>query len=165
MVALLGLGWMPLAQAQVKIGFVNVGKVLDQAPQAEDARTRIEQEFAPKDRELLAQQKEIRTLEDNLIRNAAVMSNSERQKQETEIRAKKREVRRSQDEFREDLNLRRNQELAKLQQQVAEVIRAMAKAEDYDLVVTDGVIFAGERVDITDAVIERLLTEFNNTGG
>ena len=144
------------ASAEVKVGFVNVAKVLELAPQAEAARNRIEKEFAPKDRELLEQQKDVRGLEDRLVKNAAVLSESER-------RATKRELRRAQDEFREDLNLRRSQELSKLQQKVTEVIQALAKAEQYDLIVSDGVIFAGSRVDITDKILERLRADFKSS--
>ena len=151
-----------VALAQFKVGFVNIPKVLEKAPQAESARTRIEKEFAPRDRELLDRQKEIRSLEDRLVKDGAVMSASERQRQEGEIRATKREIRRLQDEFREDLNLRRSQELSKLQRKVTEVIQSLAKAEKYDLIVTDGVIYAGERVDITDKIIGRLNTEFKS---
>ncbi len=151
------------ALAQVKVGFVNISKVLDKAPQAESARERIEKEFAPRDRQLLEQQKEIRAMEDKLVKNGAVMSATERQRQESEIRSLKREIRRLQDEFREDLNLRRSQELSKLQRKVTEVIQELAKAESYDLVVTDGVIYAGERVDITDKVIGQLTAQFKKS--
>lgn len=153
----------PTASAEVKVGFVNVAKVLELAPQAEAARNRIEKEFAPKDRELLQQQKDVRSLEDRLVKNAAVLSEAERQRNETEIRATKRELRRAQDEFREDLNLRRSQELSKLQQKVTEVIQVLAKAEKYDLIVSDGVIYAGKRVDITDKILERLRADFKNS--
>jgi outer membrane protein len=152
-----------LALAQVKVGFVSISKVLEKAPQAESARERIEKEFAPRDRELLEQQKEIRSMEDKLVKNGAVMSASERQRQESEIRSLKREIRRLQDEFREDLNLRRSQELSKLQRMVTEVIQKLAKAESYDLIVTDGVIYAGERIDITDRVIGQLTAEFKKS--
>jgi len=88
------------------------------------------------------------------------LSDVERGRNENEIRAAKRELRRAQDEFREDLNLRRSQELSKLQQKVTEVIQVLAKAENYDLIVSDGVIFAGTRVDITDKILERLRADF-----
>ena len=144
-----------LAQ-NVKVGFVNVAKVLDESPQAAQARERIEKEFAPRDRALLAQQKELRALEDQLVRDGAVMTEDQRIKLEQDIRSRRREMRRSQEEFREELNLRRNQELSKLQRRVIEVIQELAKAESYDLVVTDGVVYAGERVDITAKVVGRL---------
>ncbi len=151
------------AAAEVKVGFVDVRKVMELAPQSEEARNSIEKEFAPRDRELLQQQKEVRSLEDRLVKNAAVLSEVERQRKETDIRASKRELRRAQDEFREDLNLRRSQELSKIQQTAREVIQKFAKAEKYDLIVSEGVIFAGKRVDITDKILERLRADFKSS--
>ena len=156
---------IPARAADFKVGFVNVAIVLGQAPQAAAARARIEQEFAPRDRELLARQQQIRTLEDQLVKNAAVLSASERERQESELRQLKRELRRSQDEFREDLNLRRSQELSALQRMVTEIIQTMARREEYDLVVAEGVIFASDKVDITKQVIERLQSEFRQSDG
>ena len=82
--------------ADFKVGFVNVAIVLDQAPQAAQARARIEREFAPRDRELLGQQQQIRAIEDKLVKNTAVLSTGERERQEAELRQLRRELRRSQ---------------------------------------------------------------------
>ena len=114
-----------LAQASdLKVGFVNIARILQQAPQADDARERIEREFAPRDRDLLARQRDIRDMEDELVKNATVMTSGDRSRKESDIRSQKRDLRRSQDEFREDLNVRRNEELSKLQRLVLDVIQA-----------------------------------------
>ena len=155
----------PARAADFKVGFVNVAVVLDQAPQAAEARARIESEFAPRDHEILARQQQIRALEDKLVKNAAVLSAGERERQEAELRQLKRDLRRSQEEFREDLNLRRSQELSALQRMVTEVIQDMARGENYDLIMTDGVVFAGDKVNITQRVIERLKSDFKESDG
>ena len=155
----------PAAAVDIKVGFVDVSKVLDQSPQAEEARQRIQAEFAPIDQEILGQQRDLRALEEQLVRDGAVMANSERQRLEREVLSRTRDLRRNQEEFREDLNLRRNQELQKLQRQVVLAIRAMAKSEDYDLVISDGVLFASERVDITGTVLQWLIEEHKRQGG
>ncbi len=149
--------------SEFKVGFVNVQKVLKMAPQAEDARVRMEKEFAPRDRELVSLQKEIRKLEDKLVRDGAIMTEKELGGLKRDLRAQKRELKRQQDEFREDLNLRRNQELSKIQRMVLEAIQALAKKEKYDLIISDAV-FAGERVDITPKVVEQLKTGFKGPG-
>lgn len=153
------------AAADIKIGFVDVSRVLDQSPQAEEARQRIQAEFAPIDQEILRLQRELRALEEQLVRDGVVMADSERLRLEREVLSRKRDLRRNQEEFREDLNLRRNQELQTLQRQVVLAIRAMAKSEGYDLVISDGVLFAGERVDMTGTVLERLVEEHERQGG
>lgn len=142
--------------ADFKVGFVDVSKILEVAPQADAARKRIEKEFSPKDKELIGQQKELRRTEDKLIRDRDVMAAAERVKLERLIRGMKRDIRRQQEEFREDLNIRRNQELGKLQRKVILSIRDLAKAENYDLIISDGVLYAGSRVDITEKVLANL---------
>lgn len=145
-----------VAVAELKIGFVNVPKVLEKAPQAESAKKRLEKEFSPRDKSLVAQQKEIQTLEERMTKDAQVMSESERRNLEKDVANKQREAKRAQQEFSEDFNLRRNEELGKLQRKIVEVIRALAKDEGYDLLLTDGVIFAGEQLDVTAQVQKRL---------
>jgi len=145
------------AQAQLKIGFVNAAQILDQAPQAEAARTRLEQEFAPRDQGLVDAQRALRSLEERLARDGAVMSDAERRNLERDIIAQQRELNRSQLEFREDFNIRRNEELGKLQKRVYDIIVQLAQEQRFDLIINDGaVIYASEQVDITDQVLQRL---------
>lgn len=145
-----------IALAEVKVGFVNTVKLMEEAPQAKSAISKMEGEFAPREKELVAIQREIKTAEDKLSRDAAVMSDSDRTKVERDLVNRKRDLKRSQDEFREDLNIRRNEELAKLQRRLYDAIVELAKAENYDLIVSEGVVFASTRIDITDAILTRL---------
>jgi len=147
-----------------KIGVVQVLRVLEAAPQAERARKLLEKEFAARDRELVATQKSIKTLEDRLAKDGAIMSESERSRTEREIVTKKREQKRDQDEFREDVNFRRNEEFGKIQREIVVAIQKVAKEDKYDLIVGEGVIFASDRVDLTPKVIERLKQEFSAGG-
>lgn len=142
--------------AELKLGFVNAAKILEEAPQAEAARNKLEKEFAPRDKSLVASQRGLKDLEDKLAKDGAVMSESERRKSERDIITQKRDLKRAQDEFREDFNIRRNEEFGKLQRLVYETIVALAKQDNYDLIVGDGAIYASDRVDITDRVLERL---------
>lgn len=147
-----------VSAADLKIGFVNIPAVLEKAPQAEKAKKRLEQEFSPRDRQLVAQQKEIQTKEERMSRDGAVMGDSERANLEKDILNKKRDAKRSQQEFTEDFNARRNEELGKLQRRIVEAIRTIAKEQDFDLLLTDGVIYASEQIDVTAQVQQKLLT-------
>lgn len=142
--------------AEIKIGFVNIPSVLEKAPQAEKAKKRLEQEFSPRDKQLVAQQKEIESMEARISKDAAVMAKSERAKLENEVLTQKRDAQREQQKFSEDFNIRRNEELGKLQSRIVEVIRGIAKDQGFDLLLTDGVIYAGEQIDVTAQVQQKL---------
>jgi len=144
--------------ADLKIGFVNIPAVLEKAPQAEKAKKRLEQEFSPRDKQLVAQQKEIQSIEEKMTRDASVMSEKERNNLEKDVLNKKRDAKRAQQEFSEDFNVRRNEELGKLQRRIVEAIRAIAKDQNFDLLLTDGVIYANEQIDITNQVQQKLST-------
>ena len=142
--------------AETKIGFVDTVKLMEAAPQAKSAQSKIESEFSPREKELVALQRAIKTKEDKLSRDGAVMSESERSKLERDILAKRRDLKRSQDEFRDDLNIRRNEVLAKLQKDMYEAVVTLGKEQKYDLILTQGVVYNSDKVDITDAVLKKL---------
>ena len=145
------------AQTPLKIGYVNAAKILDQSPLAERARSRLEQEFAPRDASLVSARQALRTLEDQLALDGTTMGDSERRSLERDIRNQRRDLKRAQEEFREDFNIRRNEELSKLQRVVYEAIVNLAKEEGFDLIVNDSAaIFAGPKIDLTDTVMGRL---------
>jgi len=162
---LLAAGWWGSAAAadELKVGFVNTAKVLEQAPQAEHARKKLETEFAPRDKALVKAQKKLKKLEDKLSSDSAIMNESKRREIEREILSQKRDVKRSQQEFREDFNIRRNEELGKLQRLVIKAIEKLAKEQKFDMVVGDNsVLYASQRVDITEKVLGVLRKEFEN---
>lgn len=145
-----------VASAELKIGVVNAIKILEGAPQAEAARKQLEKEFASRDRDLVARQKTIKEMEDRLAREGATMAEAEARKLERDIVSKRRDLKRDQDEFREDVNLRRNEEFGKIQKEIVQSIQDVAKSEGYDLILGEGVIYASDKTDITNAVLERL---------
>ena len=141
---------------EIKIGYVNAVKVIEKAPQGEAALKKLESEFAPRDKRLVSMQKEIKQLEDDLEKNALIMTDTDRREKERRILILKRNLRRATQEFREDYNLRRNEELAVLQKIVKKAIVEIAKQEKYDLIVHEGTIYASSTIDITDKVLEKL---------
>lgn len=142
--------------AEMRIGFVDTAKLMEAAPQVKAAQSKIESEFAPREKELVDLQREIRTLDERLARDGTVMSESERAKLERNILGKRRDLKRSQEEFRDDLNIRRNEVLAKLQRDVFEAVNAFAKEQKYDLILSQGVVYSSGKIDITDGVLKKL---------
>ncbi|MFA5530836.1 MAG: OmpH family outer membrane protein [Thiohalomonadaceae bacterium] len=144
------------AHAELKIGFVNTARVLEQAPQAKAARERLQQEFSPRESDIVSVQRKLKDMQERLERDGPTLSDSERVKLERELLSQQRELKRAQGEFSEDLNLRRNEEFSRLQREAAEAIVNIAREDKFDLVLEAGVVFASEKVDVTEKVLTRL---------
>ena len=152
------------AQQTLKIGVVNIPVLMERAPQTKAAMDALQEEFAPRQREFLAKQKEYEDLAAKVQKDVAVMGETERRNAEKNLRDPQREVSRLQNEFREDLNLRQNEELGILQRSLLKEVQDYAQQERYDLVVGDGVLFASTAVNITEEVLRAVEANFLATG-
>jgi outer membrane protein len=140
----------------LKVGYVNVVKIIEQAPQGDAALKKLESEFGPRDRELRGMRDQIKNLEEDLDKNALVLKEAERRDKERELLDLRRSLKRSTQEFREDYNLRRNEELSELQKIVYKAIVDIAKADKFDLIIHEGAVYASDRIDITEQVLKQL---------
>jgi outer membrane protein len=145
------------AMGQVKIGYVSVARILSEAPAAQRAQKKIEQEFSKRNQELSRMAEQLKKMQENLEKNAVTMPESDRLKREREFGELNRDFQRKQREFREDLNQRQNEELAAVFERVKRAVDRIADTDKLDVVFrNEQVVWASTRVDITDRVIKAL---------
>lgn len=141
--------------ADLKIGFVNTARILKEAPQARKVEERLKAEFGPREAQLKEKRQEILAMEDQLKSGSSLTSNA-RRKLEREIRLKVSQLKFLEQEFREDQNLRRNEEIRELQQVISNVLEMQGNAGEFDLILTEGVSYVSDQIDITAQTIEML---------
>ncbi len=156
---LFGLLGAQTASAEVKMGVVNFQKLLEEAPQTKTAMQSLENEFAPRRRDLLTMQNDLKAKDEKLQKEGAVMSEADRAKAEKGLRDQQREFQRKASEFQDDASTRRNEEIGKVQRYLVTEIQGYASAQGYDLVLGDGVFFAKGPLDITANVLAVLATK------
>ena len=152
------LGMLAVAgyAAEVKIGFVNTERVFREAAPAKRAQQKLEREFSARNADLAKLEKQGRDLQVELEKDSVTLPEAARREKERQLADVSRNFQRLQREIREDLNLRRNEELASLQERANKVIQQIAEAEKFDLILQDPVVYASQRIDITDKVIRAL---------
>ena len=147
---------LPAAAQDLKIGVVSLPALIERAPQTKAAMDALQEEFAPRQREFEAKKKEYDDLAAKIQKDLAVMGETERRNAQKEVRDLERDLARMQNEFQEELSVRQNEELNKLRRQIAEVIIEVAKEDSLDLVLETGVVYASERANVTEKVLDRL---------
>ena len=147
------------ASAEVKMGVVNFQKLLEDAPQTKTAMQALENEFAPRRRELLTMQNDLKARDEKLQKEGAVMSEADRAKAEKTLRDQQREFSRKAGEFQDDASTRRNEEIGKVQRYLVTEIQGYASAQGFDLVLGEGVFFAKGPLDITANILAVLVTK------
>ena len=144
-----------MAQENVRIGFVNTDRMLREAAPAKAAQTKLEQEFSRREKELDTAGESLKTASDRFEREAPTLSESQRQTRQRQLVEQDREFQRRRREFQEDLNSRKSEELQQVLDRANRVVRQVAEAEKYDVILQEAV-YINPRLDITDKVIKAL---------
>lgn len=149
--------------ADMKIGFVDIPYLIDEAPQARAASIRLEQEFAPRQEQIKSRKADLDRLRTRL--EDEDLGDSERANIEREFSKTERRVKRDEQEFREELNIQKNQEFKSVRVYVLDAIATFAKLNQYDLIISDGVLFANKNIDVTEQVLIQLQQAADVTSG
>lgn len=149
---------IPMAMAaDLKLGVIDVRQVVQQAPQVQSIKDKMEKQFKPRQEKLMALQKSLQQNTQKLERDSAVMSSSQKQQLQETIIKQKRDLERQGQDYQQDLNMAQNQEMQKFFAKVNAVVKKIAEKDGYDVVLQkDGVPYANAKVDITKQVIDAL---------
>ena len=146
---------MPAA-AEIKVGVVDIAKLFEESPQAKVVQDGLKAEFGPRLQQLIAQEQALKTRNDKYQKDLATMAADQRTKAEKDLRDSARELERKKAELQDDSNAKRQEEMNKLQRLLFGEVRDFAKAQNYDIVIAEGVLYATPTVDITAQVLQLL---------
>lgn len=153
--ALLPLAASAAGAQEFKVGIVNLDRIFREANSAKAAQGKLEQEFTKREKEIADFGAQIKTQSEKLEREAPTLSESQRNMRQRQLVDQDREFQRKRREFQEDLNSRKNEELQLVIERANRVVKALAEAEKYDLIVQEAV-YVNPKHDITDKVIKSL---------
>ena len=158
-VLVLGLVFVAAAEAQqLRIGYVDMKKVLDNAPQVLAGRARLDQEFRARNDAIEMDEMRASALEARLQQGD--MSADSRIQLERDLRDLRRNITRRKEDLRDELSFRRTEEVQSLEEQINVAVQEIAERNGFDLIVSSPVIYANPNLDITDLILEQLEVEF-----
>ena len=141
--------------AELKIGVVNMERILRDSQSAAQASERLNAEGQRRQEEIDAFTKRFKQRLERFEKDAPSMAESERVTERRELAEMERDVARRSREARDEFNQRRNEEVLLLQGRAGRVIQQIAEAEKFDLVLYE-FFYASKKVDITDRVMKEL---------
>jgi len=141
---------------ELKIGIVDVNKILKEAPQTLTANKKLDKEFSSRTEKLKAKISALQGDEKKYQKESLTMSDDQKEKTEKSLQQRRIDIQRNERELREDMDLRRREEIGDLQEKINLTIDKIAANEKYDLILYNGIAFASSRVDITNQIIKAL---------
>ncbi len=142
--------------AEVSVAYVNAARLLKDAPQVEQIKARIREEFSARDKRLVEMQKQMDLLTEKLRPESRELTPEEKERLQKDLATRKLQYQRARDELEQDKQLRFSEEEERFSRIIHEVIAQVAQDRKLDLVLQGGVIWVDPRIDITEVILTRL---------
>ena len=161
---LLAGGSLTAALADTKIAVVDYNRLLGDAPQARAAAATLESEFAPRQKQLELQRKDLEARAQKFERDQPTMAEAERGKTQREMRDMQVDFERRAKAFQEDGQMRTQEERQRLERVIQQEVRTFAHAQGFDLVLAGGVVYNTDALDVTAQVLKSLESKAASSG-
>ena len=152
---MLGLAALAAQAEEFRVGFINTDRIFKEANTAQQAQKKLEQEFSKREKELNDAGNALKTAVEKFEREAPTLAESQRASRQKQLGEQDRDFQRKRREFQEELNARKNEEFQLVLEKANRVIRQVAEAEKYDLVLQEAV-YINPKHDITDKVLKAI---------
>lgn len=138
-----------------KVGYINTFRIENESAPALRAVEGLKKEFEPREKKLEELQKQIAAARGRLEKTGDEMPLAERQGRERSLMTMMRQSDQMRLGLTEDLELRKNQERARIAEEANIVIKAIAEAGKYDLILQE-VAYSSPGIDITERVLKEM---------
>lgn len=154
LVALMGVS---SANAEIKIGVVDLQKILTTAPQVNEMRNKLKEQFDPQNKEIQEAKKSLQVEVDKFSKNSSVMKEQERKDAQNKIMDQQKKLREKEMAFQQKLMNEQNKTMQTLSDEIQTAVEKVAKDEKYNLVIAKGATaYNDPSFDITDKVLKTL---------
>ena len=146
----------PINANSIKIGYIDVEKVINNLSQYQQENNTLIQQFEPKKQQLLDLFKHIELLKKNLNNVEANVSNETYQKELEKIRELEISFQTDTELWQQQLNQEKRESLQKIETMINLVIEKVATSEKYDLILYQNAAFVSDQINITNQIISQI---------
>jgi len=146
----------PINAHSIKIGYIDVEKVINNLSQYQQENNVLIQQFEPKKQQLLDLFKHIELLKKNLNNVETNVSNETYQKELEKIRELEISFQTDSELWQQQLNQEKRESLQKIETMINLVIEKFATSENYDLIIYQNAAFVSDQVNITNQIISKI---------
>jgi len=146
----------PINAHSIKIGYIDVEKVINNLSQYQQENNALIQQFEPKKQQLLDLFKHIELLKKNLNNVETNVSNETYQKELEKISELEISFQTDTELWQQQLNQEKRESLQKIETMINLVIEKFATSENYDLILYQNAAFVSDQVNITNQIISKI---------
>ena len=155
-VGMLVLGYsLSDAQEKVKIGYVDIQKVISESQAGKRARDRFQAQVKKAEGDILKERQDIERLKTDLDKKGPLLKDEERRNLEADLQKRSVILQRSMSDHQQDLQVKNNEMMSEILKELEKIVNEVGKAEKFTLILERSqILYSDQGIDITSKVVE-----------
>jgi outer membrane protein len=149
----LGTAWSASA---VKIGYIDLQKIVEQSAKGKELRDRVLQLRKEKEKILTSKQEELGRMRQDFQQKILTLSDKARLDKEQELRQKELELQNLSESYRQEVLMEGKKLQMLMFKDLSEVVKKIGQQEGFTMIIDkDATLYVSESIDITDKVLQQ----------
>ena len=143
------------AQERVKIGYIDIQRVIAESQAGKRARDRFQAQVKKAEGDLLKERQDIERLKSDLDKKGPLLKDDERRNLEADLQKRSVSLQRSMADHQQDLQVKNNEMMSEILKELEKIVNEVGKAEKFTLILERSqILYSEQGIDITSKVIE-----------
>lgn len=143
------------AQERIKIGYIDIQKVIAESQAGKRARDRFQAQVKKAEADIVKERQEIERLKADLDKKGPLLKDEERRNVESDLQKRSINLQRSMSDYQQDLQAKNNEMMSDLLKELEKIVNEVGKAEKFTLILERSqILYSDQGIDITSKVIE-----------
>jgi len=147
---------IPVSANSIKIGYIDVEKVINNLSQYQQENNALVQQFEPKKQQLLDLFNHIQLLKKNFNNVGETLTKENYQNELEKIRELEISFQKDTELWQLELNQKKHESLQKIEAVINRAIEEFAIAENYDLIIYQNAAFTSDEINISNKIISKI---------
>jgi len=144
-----------LAQERIKIGFIDVQRIISESQAGKKAKDRFQAQVKKAEADVLKERQDLERLKNDLDKKGPLLKDEERRNLEADLQKRSVILQPTLGDYQQDLQRRNNEMMAEILKELDQVVTEVGKADKFTLILERSqILYSDQAIDITNKVID-----------
>jgi outer membrane protein len=155
-IGMLALGYsLSFAQDRIKIGYVDIQRVIAESQAGKRARERFQAQIKKAESDVMKERQELERLKSDLDKKGPLLREDERRNIESDLQKRSVILQRSMADHQQELQAKNNEMMSEILKELEKIVNEVGKADKFTMILERSqILYSDQGIDITSKVIE-----------
>jgi outer membrane protein len=143
------------AQDKIKIGFIDIQRVISESQAGKQARDRFQAQVKKAESDIVKERQDLDRMKTDLEKKGPLLKEEERRNIEADFQKRSVNLQRRMSDYQQELQAKNNEMMSDILKDLEKIVDEVGKAEKFTLILERSqILYSDQGIDITTKVIE-----------